>query len=144
MRCDVLAGVSLAIVTAGCVVGDEATAGSELDAVDSVGEANRDDDSPAPVFPTLTCNSLIYGEAGYRIRMETKYNAGCQYCGPVTLSYDWGDGTADSRTPSQPSGTVVIRHTYPPSPGGAYAIYVDGESEATGATCHETWIVQFN
>ncbi len=144
MRLDVLAGVSLAIVAAGCVAEDGAVADSELGAVESGGEVGRDGEATAPVFPTLTCNSRIYGEAGYRIRVETRYNAGCQYCGPVTLSYDWGDGTADSRTTSQPSGTVVIRHTYPPSPGGAYSIYVDGVSEATGATCHETWIVLFN
>jgi hypothetical protein len=142
MELRVWAGIGL-VVLASCAVDLSRDHESEFDAVEVVERAEVPGDASA-VFPPLTCNSNVFGESGFRIRVETRYNAGCQFCGPVGLFYDFGDGGAGSLSFSQPSGRAVIRHTYPSVHGAGYAIQISGESEATGATCHETIFVFFN
>jgi hypothetical protein len=83
----------------------------------------------------LSCHSTVYGESGYRVRVETQYNAGCQFCGPVDFWYDWGDGTSNGFVRDQPSGLAVIRHTYPSVPGAQYTLNISVVSEATSESC---------
>ena len=86
-------------------------------------------------WPPLTCSLDLYNLTAPEIRVDTHWNAGCQFCGPVDFWYNYGDGTSGGPyTQDAGSGTFSHRHTFP-SAFQTYTVTVNGESETTLETC---------
>jgi len=86
-------------------------------------------------WPPLSCSLDLSNLTAPEIRIDTHWDAGCQFCGPVDFWYDYGDGTSGGPyTQDAGSGTFSQRHTYP-SAFQTYTVTVSGQSQATSETC---------